>query len=117
MNTAEAVQLNYLPAMPVNREVPIGCIGAGFIMADCHLVAYRNSGFNPVAITSRSKEKREEAAAKHNIKKVYTSWQELVKDPGIEVLDIAVPPDAQLEVIQEAVKQKHIRGILAQKPM
>ena len=118
MENDESVQLHYKPLLPENKDVPIGCIGAGFIMADCHLVAYRNNGFNPVAITSRSKDKREEAAARHGIKKIYASWQELIRDPEIEVLDIAVPPDAQYEVIREAIKErKHIKGILAQKPM
>ena len=37
-----------------SKDTPIGCIGSGFIIADCHLVAYRRAGFNPVAIASRS---------------------------------------------------------------
>src|SRR5437764_1404975 len=45
-------KLDYLPRFPQNRAITIGCIGSGFIMADCHLVAYRQAGFNPVAITS-----------------------------------------------------------------
>ena len=40
----------YLPELPKNKDVGIGCIGSGFIIADCHLVAYRDNGFNPVAI-------------------------------------------------------------------
>ena len=36
----------------------------------------------------------------------------------MEVVDIAVPPDAQLDVIKNVCKhKKHIRGILAQKPL
>src|SRR5581483_5953153 len=36
----------------------------------------------------------------------------------IEVVDIAVPPDVQIDVVREAVKHSdHIRGILAQKPL
>ena len=31
--------------------------------------------------------------------------------------DIAVPPDIQLEVVEEVVRHSHIRGILAQKPL
>ena len=40
-------------ACRATSQTPIGCIGAGFIMDECHLVAYRNAGFNPVAIASR----------------------------------------------------------------
>ena len=48
------LDLDYLPKLPRDKNVSIGCIGAGFIMADCHLVAYRKAGFNPVAIASRT---------------------------------------------------------------
>ena len=51
------LDLDYLPTLPKNVNVGIGCIGAGFIMADCQLVAYRNAGFNPVAISSRNPER------------------------------------------------------------
>ena len=47
-------KLDYLPRLPREKSVPIGGIGSGFIMADCHLVAYRKAGFNPVAIASRT---------------------------------------------------------------
>lgn len=112
------LELDYLPRLPKQKDVPIGCIGAGFIMADCHLVAYRNSGFNPVAIASRTPSRAREAAERHKIPKVFDAYQELLDDPEIEVVDIAVPPHVQLEVVREAVKRKnHIRGILAQKPL
>lgn len=110
--------LDHLPRLPRERSTPIGCIGAGFIMADCHLVAYRQAGFNPRAITSRHFEHARAVADRHAIPKVYRSYQELLADPEIEVIDIAVPPDVQLDVIREAVKHKdHLRGILAQKPL
>jgi hypothetical protein len=39
-----APALTYLPQLPRDRSIGIGCIGAGFIMTDCHLVAYRQGG-------------------------------------------------------------------------
>ena len=115
---ARSKPLNYLPKMPRRKRVPIGCIGSGFIMADCHLVAYKNAGFNPVAIASRTHERALAVAERHAIPKTYQTYQELLADPQIEAVDIAVPPDTQLEVLREAVKHKsHIRGILAQKPL
>ncbi|MCA9271139.1 MAG: Gfo/Idh/MocA family oxidoreductase [Planctomycetales bacterium] len=112
------VPLDYLPHMPRDKSMPIGCIGAGFIMADCHLVAYRAAGFNPTAIASRRPRHAKEVAARHQIPKVYRTYHELLDDPEIQVVDIGVPPDVQLEVIREAVKRKdHLRGILAQKPI
>src|SRR5699024_9502710 len=95
----------------------IGCIGSGFIMRDCHLVAYKNAGLNVYGIASRTYENARGVAEQHDIPNVYQTWQELICDPKIEILDIAIPPDKQLEVVKQAVKQKHIKGILCQKPL
>lgn len=109
-------ELNYLPRLPQRRDFRIGCIGSGFIMADCHLVAYKVAGLNPVAIASRTPAHAAQVAERHGLQ-VFETYQQMVADPSIEVVDIAVPPDAQLGVIQEIVKHKHIRGVLAQKPL
>ncbi|MEK6239338.1 MAG: Gfo/Idh/MocA family oxidoreductase, partial [Planctomycetales bacterium] len=70
------------------------------------------------AIASRTPSKAREVAERHAIPNVYDSYQELLADKTIEVVDVAVPPDIQLDVIQEIVKhKKHIRGVLAQKPL
>ncbi|TIS80967.1 MAG: gfo/Idh/MocA family oxidoreductase, partial [Mesorhizobium sp.] len=37
------------------KEYRIGCIGAGMIMAECHLAAYAQAGFPVVAIASRTR--------------------------------------------------------------
>lgn len=113
-----SLELEYQPRMPKNREIGIGCIGAGFIMTDIHLVAYRNAGFNPVAISSRTQERAQTAAERHAIPRVYDDFRELLDDPTVELVDIAVPPDVQLSVMREVVKRNdHIRGVLAQKPI
>jgi predicted dehydrogenase len=116
--TRSPATLEYLPLLPRNRQVGIGCIGAGFIMADCHLVAYRAAGFNPVAIASRRPEQAREVAARHGIARAHESYLELLADPRVEVVDVAVPPDIQAEVIGHIVEHAdHIRGVLAQKPL
>src|SRR5882724_12511189 len=94
------LQLDYLPRLPKRKSFRIGCVGAGFIMKDCHLVAYRQAGFNPVAIASRTVERAKAAAAQHGIAKVYDRIDQLLADPSIEVLDIAVPPDSQPALIR-----------------
>ena len=106
-----------LPPVPERKDWRIGCIGSGFIMADCHLVSYRNAGFNPVAIASRTPAHARKVAERHSIPKLYDDWRELVKDPDIEILDIAYPPDQQPEIVEEACKNPSIRGILCQKPI
>ena len=95
----------------------IGIVGAGFIVNDCHLVAYRKAGFNPVAIASRTVERAREAAVRHGVARVWETPEQLLDDPSIEVLDLAVPPAAQLPLIKAACARRTLKGILAQKPL
>lgn len=105
------------PPVPQRKDWRIACVGAGFIMRDCQLAAYRDMGFSPYAITSLSRAESEEVAALYGIPKVFDSWAEMLEDSAVEILDIAIPPHKQLEVVREAVKHTNIRGILCQKPV
>src|SRR5262249_28828742 len=112
------LSLNSLPPLPRRKDWRIGCIGAGFIMRDCHLVAYRQAGFNPVAIASANPEHARAVAELHSIPRCRASVADLLADPDVEVLDVAVPPDVQPAVLRQAVEHgSHLRGILAQKPL
>ncbi|HVV98962.1 MAG TPA: Gfo/Idh/MocA family oxidoreductase [Planctomycetaceae bacterium] len=96
----------------------IGVIGAGFIVRDCHLLAYQQAGFRVLGIASRTTERAEEAAKLREIPRVYRTWQDLLDNPEIEVLDIGVPPQHQPAIIREiASRGRHVKGILAQKPL
>jgi predicted dehydrogenase len=108
----------FAPDAPIRcRRFRIGCIGAGFIMADIHLAAYAGAGFPVVAIASRTKEKAAEVAARWKIATVHDNPQALIEDARVEILDIAFPPDQQPDLIRQALKQPHIKAILAQKPL
>jgi len=98
-------------------DYPIGCIGAGFIMADVHLAAYRDAGFDVRAIASRTPAHAGAAAERWQIPTVYPTPEALLDDPEIAVVDIAYPPHLQGPLILEAARRSHIRGILAQKPL
>lgn len=111
-----SLDIDYLPKLPVDKSVPIGCIGAGFIMADCHLPTYRQAGFHPLAIASRNPENARRVAQQHGLT-AYDDHRQLLDQGEIEVVDVAVPPDVQIEVIRDIVQRRHIRGILAQKPL
>ena len=111
------MELNIHPPLPQKKDARIGILGSGFIVSDCHLVSYRKAGFNPVAIASRSRENAAKVATRHAIPKVYDSYAQLLDDQSIEVLDIAVPPNAQLALIKAACERKTVKGILAQKPL
>src|SRR5437763_10678285 len=109
------LKLDYLPRLPRDKSPPIGCIGSGFIMADCHLVAYRKAGFNPVAIASRTPAHARQVAERHGLR-AFDTHEEMLASGMVAVVDIAVPPDSQIAVIKNVCRhKKHIRGILAHK--
>ncbi|HEU5118196.1 MAG TPA: Gfo/Idh/MocA family oxidoreductase, partial [Isosphaeraceae bacterium] len=114
----EEQDLRHLPPMPQRRDLPIGCIGAGFIMKDCHLVAYQQAGFPVAGITSRTRQTAEEVAALRGVPKVFDSVDAMLDDPEIAVIDVAVPPSAQPGVIRRILDHpRTVQGILAQKPL
>ncbi|HEV3383488.1 MAG TPA: Gfo/Idh/MocA family oxidoreductase [Gemmata sp.] len=118
MPTTPDPALNYLPILPQRKDWRIGCLGSGFIMRDCHLVAYRNAGFNPIALASRNPRAASEVASKHSIRTVQ-SIEALLANAEVEILDVAVPPDVQPALIHRAIDlgKGRLRGILAQKPL
>ena len=99
------------------RDFRIGCIGAGMIMAECHLAAYKEAGFPVVAIASRTQANAAAVAERWGISKVHDTPEALIADSDVDIIDIAYPPDQQPGLIREALKQPHIKGILAQKPL
>jgi predicted dehydrogenase len=108
----------HLPEWPVRSDAGIGVVGAGFIVRDCHLVAYAEAGFRVVGITSRTAERAHEVAALRGIPRVFSSVEALLADPEVEIVDIAVPPAEQPGVIRRILTHRSkVRGILAQKPL
>jgi len=71
-----------------------------------------------VGITSRTRERAEQTARERGVPQVYDTLAELLADPAVEIVDIAVPPHAQLGVVREVVQHAdRVKGILAQKPL
>lgn len=99
------------------RDYPIGCIGAGFIMSDVHLAAYRDAGFIVRAIASRTRANAARTAERWGIPRIHDDPVALLNDADISVVDIAYPPHLQSDLIRMAAERPHIRGILAQKPL
>lgn len=112
------LDLNPCAAMPLRSNFGIGAVGAGFIMRDVHLRAYADAGFNVVAIASRTPEIAREVADLRAIPRVHETLEDMLDDEAVEILDIAVPPDRQLEIVRTAVRRgRYLKGILAQKPL
>ena len=107
--------LDFKPEMPRRLDHGIGIVGAGGVVNYAHLPAYAQAGFKVVGITDKMRERAEKTARDHKIPKVYDSLEELLGDPEVEIVDIAVYPWETLTVGQQAVRAgKHI---LCQKPL
>ena len=99
------------------RDYAIGCIGAGFIMADVQLAAYADAGFSVRCIASRTRDKARAVAERWKIPVVHDTPDALLADASIQIVDMAYPPHLQAELIEAACRQPHIKAILAQKPL
>jgi predicted dehydrogenase len=107
---ADAVKLEVKP----ENKRKIGICGAGGIVDGAHLPAYTKAGLKVVAIFDTDNAKAQDVAKRHGIPTVYKTLAELLADPKVEIVDIAVPAAAQPEIFsQVAAAKKHI---LAQKP-
>lgn len=96
------------------RALGIGIVGAGAIVRAGHLPAYRQAGFHVVAITDADRAKAEAVASEFAIATVHADAATLVTDPNVDVVDIAITPTGQAEVVRAATEAgKHV---LAQKP-
>jgi len=103
---------------PLRKDYRIGIIGAGFVIRDVQIPAYRHAGYTVAAIASRTPETAHEVADRHGIPHVYDTPERLFEDKRIDIVDLAVPPDQQLAIVREAVRHAdHIQGILAHKPL
>lgn len=103
------------PELPRNKK-PIVIIGAGGIVSDAHLPAYRKAGFEVLGIYDKLFKKAEKLATAFDIPNVCGSLDELIALAGENqcVYDIALPASAIIGVLQ---KLPHGSGVLIQKPM
>ena len=102
--------LSYLPTLPRRRDWRIGCVGAGFIMRDCHLVAYRQAGFNPVAIVTRRIEQAREVWLAADASKF--NRPAMVEAATLSQIDRlftdATPPVPFAQLLEEADVRLHV---------
>jgi predicted dehydrogenase len=101
--------------IPDAHKLPIAIIGAGGIVDGAHLPAYKKAGLEVIGITDVDIAKAQDVAARHGIPQVYQNIDELLADPHVQVVDIAVPSVAQPAIFEKVANSK--KHILAQKPM
>jgi len=105
------------PRMPVLPSLRVAIVGTGFIVEDCHLPAYQKAGISVVGLFGRQKEKAARIANQFGIPLATDSIDELLEKTRPDLLDIAVPPEAQPAILDKAASFPGIKGILAQKPL
>ncbi len=99
------------------KKVSIGVVGAGRA-TQLHCMAYgKVSGISArlKAIYSKTYEHAREAMETYGVEKVCASYEELLNDSEIDVIDICTPPYTHKEMIIKALaKGKHV---ICEKPM
>ena len=113
LNTQELINsLRQSWDLPSNPR-PIVLIGAGMIVNDVHLPAYRKAQFKVGGIFDIIPEKSKDLAEKFEIPRVFESLDDALATKGV-VFDVAVPPSVLPEIV-EAMPEGAI--VLMQKPM
>src|ERR1700683_1748109 len=106
--------LDYKPKLPRNLGEGIAIIGSGGIVNYAHLPAYKKAGFKVIGVTDRNRAQAEKTAREHGIAKVYPSTDELLADPDVRIVDVAVYPDLQLGIVEQVTAAR--KHLLCQKP-
>ena len=108
-DTAQLVQCWPLPARPR----PIVIIGAGDIVRDAHLPAYRRAGFPVAGVFDLRPEAARARAKEFKLARVFASVAEAIAVPGA-IFDLGVPPKSQEAALENLPDGA---AVLSQKPM
>jgi predicted dehydrogenase len=104
----------------LSSEVPktrrsIVMIGAGGIVCDAHLPAYRKAGFDVAAVFDKDSARAKSTAEKFGIAYTPASLEEAVSTAAPNaVFDVATPAGAYLDILEYLPDE---RGVLLQKPL
>ena len=106
--------IDYANFLPRTKQ-PIIIIGAGGIVADAHLPAYKKAGFEVFGITNRTKERANKLAAQWNIPNVFETVEGAVANaPSNAVYDITIMPKQFILSLEQLPDGA---AVLIQKPM
>ena len=108
------VQAAFERKLPPKIDYGIAFIGCGGIVNYGHIPAYKASGFNLIGGYDLSHEVAAKTVQTHGLDKVYGSLDEVLRDPGIQIVDIAVVPWEQRDIVKKAVTAR--KHLLCQKP-
>lgn len=108
------MQIPYKPILP-QTSIPIIIIGAGGIVHDAHLPAYKKAGFYVAGITNRTRARAEKLAQAFDIPRIYNTVKEAVADVATDaVYDLTIMPEQFVETLNQLPDGA---AVLIQKPM
>lgn len=114
MSASLPFEIQYKPQLGSKIDYGIGFVGTGGIVQYAHLPAYKKAGFRVVACYDLNPETAQRVAAEHGMR-AHATLEALLADPEVDIIDIAVQPWHQLEIVKKvAAAGKHM---LCQKPL
>lgn len=99
------------------KRITIGTVGYGY-GAFLHVNGYLNAGGIPIrlkTVCARNAEKAEAFRAKYGYEQICASYDELVNDPEIDLIDLSVPPRLHIPYCIQALKAG--KSIICEKPI
>jgi predicted dehydrogenase len=110
----QVVQSVFERRLPPKIDYGIAFIGCGGIVSYGHIPAYKASGFHMIGGYDINPEAAENTVREHGLEKVYGSLNEVLLDPMVQIVDIAIVAWEQKDIVAKAVAAgKHM---LCQKP-
>ncbi|HLF02310.1 MAG TPA: Gfo/Idh/MocA family oxidoreductase, partial [Anaerolineales bacterium] len=108
------VQLALERQLPPKIDYGIAFVGCGGIVNYGHIPSYQANGFNLIGGYDVNRQAAEKTVQEHGLSKVYDSLDDLLADPAVEIVDIAVVPWEQFAVVEKVVAAQ--KNLLCQKP-
>jgi predicted dehydrogenase len=113
--TLDCHKIEPMPYPLPNSARPITILGAGGIVRDAHLPAYRIAGFPVHGICDLETGRAQALAAAYGIERVYADSADAFRNaPENSIFDLATPPDAVLPLLEQI---REGAAVLIQKPM
>ncbi|MCA9859113.1 MAG: Gfo/Idh/MocA family oxidoreductase [Thermomicrobiales bacterium] len=115
MTPADFASIDARPQFPADYRPNVAIVGIGGIVKSSHLPAYMKYGIPVAAVYDIRPEATEGIQNEFHIGRVAKSFEEILDDPSVEVVDIATFPEHRIPLVKQALEAgKHV---LSQKPL
>ena len=105
---------NYRPQPPSKKDYGIGLVGCGGIARNAHLPAYKQFGYRVVHACDIAEDNLQAAIEEFDIPRGTTDLDELLADPEVEIVDLAVHANQRRPLVERIAEAG--KPIFSQKP-